>query len=75
MRFKPENLNEGYNCVIFPEYNGVLDIGSGQLETPMLSPVEDFTFISYPGLFPGYVRVVDDLIEHRYRRDKKEVAA
>ena len=73
--FKPENLNESYNFVIFPEYNGVLDIGSGQWETPLLSPVEDFTFISYPGLYPGYVKVVDDLSSIDIGEIKKEVAA
>ena len=53
----------------------MLDIGSGQPETPLLSPEEDFTFISYPGLLPGYVKFVDDLSSIEYRGDKKEVAA
>jgi len=73
--FKPENLNESYNFVIFSEYNGVLDIGSGQMETPLLSPAEDFTFVSYPTLSPGYVRVVDDLMSIDVEEIKKEVAA
>ncbi|NLT97814.1 MAG: hypothetical protein GXW96_06655 [Christensenellaceae bacterium] len=73
--FKPENLNESYNFVIFSEYNGVLDIGSGQMETPLLSPAEDFTFVSYPTLSPGYVRVVDALMSIDVEEIKKEVAA
>lgn len=74
IRFEAQDLDDGNSFVIFPEYNGVLDLSEGQYETPELAPEEDFTFISYSGLYPGYVKVVDDLGNIDIEEIKNEVA-
>ncbi len=74
IKFKAESIDEKNNFVVFPEYNGALDLSGGQFETPELIPEEDFTFLSNPGLFPGYVKVVDDLSRIDIDEIKKEAA-
>jgi len=74
IKFKAENIDESNDFVVFPEYNGALDLSGGQFETPELIPEEDFTFLSYSGLFPGYVKVVDDLSKIDIDEIKKEAA-
>jgi len=61
IRFVPAGLTGCNSVVVFPGYNGSLDLGKGQLETPLLDVQGDFTFQCGMGMLHGYVRVVNDL--------------
>jgi plastocyanin domain-containing protein len=60
VRFVAGNLSSCNSIVNFPEYQGGLDLGQGQLETPFLEITSDFTFECGMGMLHGYVKVVDD---------------
>ncbi len=61
IKFNPEQLSACNGTVVFPEYQGQLDLQSGQIETPELTPTQDFTFQCSMGMLHGYVKVVDDI--------------
>lgn len=61
IRFKAESLNSCNSYVDFPDLGGGLDLSSGALETPWLTPTSDFTFECGMGMLHGYVKVVDDI--------------
>jgi sulfite exporter TauE/SafE/plastocyanin domain-containing protein/copper chaperone CopZ len=61
IRFKAESLTSCNNPVVFPEYNGALDLSKGQLETPAIPVTADFTFQCWMGMIHGYAKAVDDL--------------
>lgn len=61
IRFKPEVLTSCNNPVVFPEFNGALDLAKGQLETPPIPITADFTFQCWMGMIHGYAKVVDDI--------------
>lgn len=61
IKFKLEDQNICNGIVVFPEYQGVLDLSAGDTETPYLTPVEDFSFQCGTGMLHGYVKVVDDV--------------
>ncbi len=61
IRFKPEALSSCNSPVVFPEYNGALDLAKGELETPAIPITADFTFQCWMGMVHGYVKTVDDL--------------
>lgn len=61
IKFKLEDQNICNGIVVFPEYQGVLDLPAGDTETPYLTPVEDFSFQCEMGMLHGYVKVVDDV--------------
>ncbi|WP_027627887.1 sulfite exporter TauE/SafE family protein [Ruminiclostridium cellobioparum] len=60
IKFNTEQLNSCNNVVVFPEYQGQLDL-QNQKETPLLTPEQDFTFQCWMGMLHGYVKVVDDI--------------
>jgi sulfite exporter TauE/SafE/copper chaperone CopZ/plastocyanin domain-containing protein len=73
IRFKPEQLSSCNNPVIFPEYNGGLDLAKGQLETPAIPITADFTFQCGMGMLHGYVKTVDDLATVDIAKIKAEI--
>jgi sulfite exporter TauE/SafE/plastocyanin domain-containing protein/copper chaperone CopZ len=75
IRFRPEALTSCNNPVVFPEYNGALDLSKGQLETPPLPVSGDFGFQCWMGMLHGYVKVVDDLSKVDTGRLRAEIAA
>ena len=75
LQFTAKNLNSCNSLVVFPEYNGQLDLSSGELATPELTPEEDFTFQCGMGMLHGYVKVVDDINAINIEQIKQEVAA
>jgi sulfite exporter TauE/SafE len=60
IRFVAEKLSACNHVVNFPEYQGGLDLGKGETETPFLDVTDDFTFQCGMNMLHGYVRVVDD---------------
>jgi len=75
IKFQPAQLTSCNNVVMFPEYNGGLDLSKGQLETPALTVTQDFTFQCWMGMLHGYVKTVDDLSKVDVKKVKAEVAA
>ncbi len=75
IRFIPESLNSCNSPVVFPEYQGGLDLLGGQLETPLLEISEDFTFECGMGMLHGYVKVVGDLASADLEAIRREVDA
>jgi hypothetical protein len=61
--------------VIFPEYNGGLDLAKGQLETPPIPIAADFTFQCGMGMLHGYVKTVDDLSRANMQKIKDEIGS
>ncbi|HBE78020.1 MAG TPA: heavy metal transporter, partial [Firmicutes bacterium] len=61
--------------VVFPEYQGQLDLSKGQTETPEFTATQDFTFQCGMGMLHGYGKVVDDLNKVDLRAVKKEIEA
>ena len=72
IKFKDEQLNSCNNIVVFPEYQGQLDLQS-QKETPLITPEQDFTFQCWMGMLHGYVKVVDDINKVNTDDIKKDV--
>lgn len=75
VRFKAEGLSSCNNPVVFPEYNGSLDLARGQLETPAIPVTGDFTFSCWMGMLHGYIKVVDDLKKVDLAKVKAEIGA
>ena len=75
IKFNPEKLNSCNYAVVFPEYQGSLDLSKGELETPELDVTGDFTFQCWMGMLNGYVKVVDDINKIDLEAIKQEVQA
>lgn len=75
IKFKTSQLTSCNNVVMFPEYNGGLDLSKGQLETPVLTVTQDFGFQCWMGMLHGYVKTVDDLSKVDVKKVKAEVVA
>ena len=75
IKFKAAQLTSCNNVVMFPEFNGGLDLSKGQLETPPLPVSKDFTFQCWMGMLHGYVKAVDDLSKVDVDKVRAEVAA
>jgi len=75
IRFVAQNLTSCNAVVNFPEYQGGLDLGKGQLETPLLDVTTDFTFECGMGMLHGYVKVVDDTDKVDLKAVRAQVAA
>ena len=75
IKFKAARLSSCDNIVVFPEYNGGLDLSKGQLETPPLEVSRDFTFQCWMGMLHGYAKAVDDLSKVDVSKVKAEVAS
>lgn len=71
--FNPEALSSCNSLVIFPEYNGELDLNS-QTSTPLITPTADFTFQCGMGMLHGYVKVVDDISNINLDQIKNEIS-
>lgn len=74
IKFVAEKLNSCNYSVVFPDYNGALDLSGKQLETPYLKPAKDFTFECGMGMLHGYVKVVDDINQVDMQAVKDDVA-
>ncbi|MCX7614562.1 MAG: sulfite exporter TauE/SafE family protein [Clostridiales bacterium] len=72
IKFDTVGLNGCNSIVVFPEYNGQLNLNQ-QKETPLLTPQADFTFQCGMGMLHGYVKVVDDLNKIDLNAIKKEI--
>lgn len=60
--FTIDELTSCNSIVVFPEYQGQLDLQvAEQRETPWLVPETDFTFHCSMSMLFGYVKVVDDI--------------
>jgi sulfite exporter TauE/SafE/plastocyanin domain-containing protein/copper chaperone CopZ len=75
IKFKVQGLTSCTSQVVFPEYNGGLDLAKGQLETPAIPITADFTFQCGMGMLHGYVKTVDDLAKVDMKRIKAEIGA
>jgi sulfite exporter TauE/SafE/plastocyanin domain-containing protein/copper chaperone CopZ len=75
IKFKPEQIGSCNNPVLFPEYNGALDLSKGELETPPIPIVADFTFQCWMGMLHGYVKAVDDLSKVDMNKIRAEIGA
>jgi sulfite exporter TauE/SafE/plastocyanin domain-containing protein len=73
IKFKAQGLTACTSQVIFPEYNGALDLSRGQLETPPIPITADFTFQCSMGMLHGYVKAVDDLSRIDMKKIKAEI--
>lgn len=73
IKFNTEQLNSCNNVVVFPEYQGQLNLQNGQTETPFITPEQDFTFQCWMGMLHGYVKVVDDINKVNLDDIKNEV--
>lgn len=72
IKFITEQLNSCNNVVIFPEYNGQLNLEE-ESETPWLIPEHDFTFQCWMGMLNGYIKVVDDINNINLDEIKSEI--
>lgn len=72
VKFNTEQINGCNATVIFPEFNGGLDLSS-QTETPLLPADQDFTFQCSMNMLHGYVKVVDDINNIDLDSIKKEI--
>lgn len=75
IKFIPGKINSCNYRVVFPEYQGQLDLSKGQTETPEFTATQDFTFQCGMGMLHGYGKVVDDLNKVDLRAVKKEIEA
>jgi uncharacterized protein len=75
IKFKVKGLSSCTSRVIFPEYNGGLNLAKGQLETPLIPITADFTFQCSMGMLHGYVKAVDNLAKVDIDRVKAEIGA
>jgi plastocyanin domain-containing protein len=73
IKFKPTALTGCNSPVVFPEYNGGLDLQKGQLETPPIPVTADFTFQCGMGMLHGYIKVVDDLAKVDLAKVRAEI--
>ncbi|MCR4437191.1 MAG: sulfite exporter TauE/SafE family protein [Clostridiales bacterium] len=72
IKFNTEQLSNCDAVVVFPEYQGQLDLSS-QKETPWLTPEQDFTFQCSMNMLHGYIKVVDDINKINLDDIKKEI--
>jgi copper ion binding protein len=72
IKFDTKELNSCNSYVVFPEYQGQLDL-SQQTETPWLTVTGDFTFQCSMNMLHGYVKVVDDVKNVNLDEIKQEV--
>ena len=75
VKFVAASLSACNSVVNFPEYQGGLNLGQGQLETPLLDVTADFTFECGMGMLHGYVKVVDDTEKVDLNAVRAQVAA
>jgi uncharacterized protein len=61
IRFVAKQLSGCNSVVNFPDYGGGIDLSRGQLQTPLIPVVRDFTFQCGMAMLHGYVRVVENL--------------
>ncbi len=73
VRFVGDKLNGCNDIVVFPEFNGSLNLSAGEVETPELTAESDFTFECAMSMLHGYVKVVDDLSKVNIEEVKTEI--
>lgn len=72
VKFNTEQLSGCNAIVVFPEFNGQLDL-SNRKETPALPADNDFTFQCGMNMLHGYVKVVDNINEVDLDKIRKEI--
>jgi sulfite exporter TauE/SafE/plastocyanin domain-containing protein/copper chaperone CopZ len=72
VKFNTEQISGCNSTVVFPEFNGQLDLSS-QKETPLLPADNDFTFQCGMNMLHGYVKVVDNINDINLDNIKKEI--
>jgi len=75
IKFSPQSLTSCNSPVVFPEYNGILDLAKGQLMTPEIPVTGDFGFQCWMGMLHGYVKVVDDITKADVEKIRAEIGA
>lgn len=75
IKFRVLGLTSCNSQVLFPAYNGVLDLSKGQLETPPIGITSDFSFQCGMGMLNGYVKTVDNIARVDLRKIKAEIGA
>lgn len=73
IKFNVVQLDGCNNAVVFPEYQGALNLQQGQTETPSLTAEQDFTFKCGMGMLRGYAKVVDDINKVDLQKIRNEV--
>ncbi len=73
IKFRVSKLSSCNYQVVFPAYNGVLDLSKGQLETPPIGITSDFSFQCGMGMLNGYVKTVDNIAKADLRKIKAEI--
>ncbi|OHD17257.1 MAG: heavy metal transporter [Spirochaetes bacterium GWD1_27_9] len=72
-KFNPVKIVNCNSILVFPRYNGQLNLIKKELETPLLPVSQDFDFMCWMGMIVGKAIVVDDLTKVDMERIKKEV--
>jgi copper ion binding protein len=75
IKFVAEKINSCDGYVYFPDFGGGLDLSAGELETPELTPEQDFTFECGMGMLHGYIKVVTDINNIDPDAIRREVSA
>jgi plastocyanin domain-containing protein len=75
IRFEPEELTSCNSRVVFPTYNGSLDLSKGQFTTPPIMVTGDFPFDCWMGMLHGYVKAVDSLSKVNLAQVKREIGS
>ena len=75
IRFEPDQLTSCNSRVVFPTYNGSLDLARGQLATPPIMVTGDFPFDCWMGMLHGYVKAVDSLSKVNLAQVKREIGS
>ncbi|SHO52907.1 urease accessory protein UreH domain-containing protein [Anaerocolumna xylanovorans] len=72
IKFEGKDLNSCNSTVVFPEYQGQIDL-TKETETPWLPTTADYTFQCSMNMLHGYVKVVDDVKNVNLDEIKSEV--
>jgi len=75
IHFEADELDGCNDVVVFPDFNGSLDLSQGQLSTPELPVTGDFTFQCSMNMLHGYVKTVDDVAKVNLGDVRKELAS
>lgn len=71
--FKGDGIDSCNSPVVFPEFNGSLDLAKGERQTPPIPVTGDFTFRCWMGMINGYAKAVDDLSNVDIEKIREEI--
>ena len=72
-QFNAVQLDGCNDEVVFPAFQGGLNLAAGQTETPSLTSDQDFTFECGMGMLRGYAKVVDNIHNVNLQQIKNEI--